>query len=149
MKHLESTASGRVCNSLPQRLLDSVLAEASASELGRGPDPGSTRRHDEACALSLGRQRCERPCDRLPSDPVALEAPADRLVSVTPLRERLRAAHRVALVVDQTDPFQAVEGLLTQAGRESPALQPAIELRGRLLAARHRSKRGVHRAGAS
>lgn len=149
MKHLESTASGRVCNSLPQRLLDGVFAEAPAGELPGGPDPGSTRGHHEPRALPLRRQGGERPCDCLPTDPITLEAPPDRLVSVTPLRQGLRAAHRVALVVDQAHSFQAVEGLLAQPGREAPALQPAVELGGRLLPARHRSERGIHGAGAT
>ena len=147
MKHLESTASGRVCNSLPQRLLDSVLTEAPTGELGGGPGPGSTSGHDEAGTLPLGRQGGDGLGDGLPTNPVALQAPADRLVPVTPLREGLRAAHRVTLVVDQADALQAGEGLLTQPGCEPPALQLAVELRGRLLPARHRSKRGVHRAG--
>jgi len=147
MKHLESTASGRLRNDLPQRLLDSVLSETSSGELRRRPDAGSTRGHDEPCALPLGRQGRNGLCDGLPADPVALETPADRLVSVTPLREGLGAAHRVALVVDEADALEAVEGLLTHPRRESPALQPAIELGGRLLAARHRSQRSVHRPG--
>ena len=148
MKHLESTASRRLRNRLPQRLRDDVFAEAPTGELRGGPGSGSTRSHHEPRALPLRRQGGERPCDRLPTDPVTLEAPADGLVSVAPLGQRFRPAHRVALVVDQADPLQAVEGLFTQPGRESSALEPAVELGGRLLAARHRSKRGVHRAGA-
>ena len=149
MKHLESIASGALCNSLAERLLDRVLAEAPAGELARRPEPGPPRGHDQPGPLSLGRQRGDRLRGRLPGDPVALETPPDCLVSVTPLGEGLRAAHRIALVVHEADALEAVKGLLAQSGREAAVAQPTVELGRGLLASRDRSQRRVHGAGAA
>ena len=146
MELLESTASGPVCDGFAQRLLDRVIAEAPAGELGRGPEPGSAHRHDEPGPLPLWRQGGDRLRRRFAGDPVALEPPADRLVPVAPFGERLRAAQRVALVVDEPDVLQAVERLLTDPRREPLSSQPPIELGRRLLPARDGSKRRVHGA---
>ena len=136
-------ASGRVRNGLAKRLLDSVLAEAPAGELARRSEPGPLGSHDEPGPLPLGRQSGDRLRGGLARDPVALETPANRFVALAPLGEGLRAAHRIALVVHEADALQAVERLLAEPGREPSLPKPQIELRGRLLPARNRSKRGV------
>ena len=77
MKHLESIASGRVCNRTAERLLDRVLAEAPAGQLGRGPEPRPARGHDEASPLPLGRERGDG--SRPSGAPESAEAGAHRL----------------------------------------------------------------------
>src|SRR3990172_2000832 len=89
-------ASGRVRNGTAESLLDRILAEAPPRELPRRPEPRSPCAHDQPPA---------RP-------PGGGAPPADRLVPVASLGERLRAAHRVALVVHEADVLQPVEGLL-------------------------------------
>ena len=143
MKLLESTASGRIRNGVAERFFDRILSEAPPGELARRQGPGSARGDHEPRALPLGRQGGNRLRGGLVGDPVALEAPADRFVPVTPLGEGLCAAHRIALVVHEADALQAVERLLAEPGREPSLPKPQIELRGRLLPARDRSKRGV------
>src|SRR6187397_1585104 len=142
-------ASGRIRNDLAKRLLDRVLAEAPAGELACRPDPGALCGHDEPSALPLGRQGGHGLRGGLPGDPVALEAPEDRLVPLAPLREGLRPAHRIALVVDEPDVLEAVQGLLTKPRREPSLPQPAVELGRGLLATRDRTEGGVDRAGAA
>ena len=149
MKHWECTASGRVRNGFAKGLLDRLLAEAPPGELARRSGPGPPRRDHEPRALSLRREGRDRLRGDLVGNPVALEAPADRLVPVPPLGERLRAAQRVTLVVDEPDALQAAEGLLAQARRKTPLLEPQVELRGRLLPARDRSERGLDGASAA
>jgi hypothetical protein len=104
--------------------LDRVLAEAPPGELAGRADPRSPSLHQAFSARLLGLERGHGGCYEVGGNPLVLEPPSDRRITVPAIGQRDSAPRRVAGVVDEAGPLQGADRFLALVLGDPPSLEP-------------------------